>query len=129
MSMQTDSGATHPMLSYTDKLATQWTDFLLLAGRVVLGWIFVMYGWAKLFGIPEYAATFPRRGLSTWMAYIAVPAEFFVGLALILGFATRYAVLIMLFYMIVASSARTPTGTFRRRSASTRWRTSGRTFP
>jgi putative oxidoreductase len=103
MSMQTDSGATHPMLSYTDKLATQWTDFLLLAGRVILGWIFVMYGWTKLFGIPEYAATFPRRGLSTWMAYIAVPAEFFVGLALILGFATRYAVLIMLFYMVVAS--------------------------
>lgn len=30
-------------------------------------------------------------------------AEFFVGLALILGFATRYAVLVMLFYMIVAS--------------------------
>ena len=32
MSMQTDSGATHPMLSYTDKLAPQWADFLLLAG-------------------------------------------------------------------------------------------------
>jgi putative oxidoreductase len=37
------------------------------------------------------------------MAYIAVPVEFFVGLALILGFATRYAVLVMLFFMIVAS--------------------------
>jgi putative oxidoreductase len=37
------------------------------------------------------------------MAYIAVPAEFFVGLALLLGFATRYSVLILLFFMIVAS--------------------------
>ncbi len=103
MSIQSDSGAAHPMLSHTDKLAAQSADFLLLVGRVVLGWIFVMYGWTKIFTIPEYAATFPRRGLSTWMAYIAVPAELFVGLALLLGFATRYAVLIMLFYMVVAS--------------------------
>lgn len=103
MSIQSDSGATHPALSHTDKLAAQSADFLLLVGRVALGWIFVMYGWTKIFTVAEYAATFPRRGLSTWMAYIAVPAELFVGLALLLGFATRYAVLIMLFYMVVAS--------------------------
>lgn len=103
MLIQSESAATHPTLSYADKLATNFSDFLLLAGRVILGWIFVMYGWQKIFDIPTYAATFPRRGLSSWMAYVAVPAELFVGLALLLGFATRYAVLIMLFYMIVAS--------------------------
>ena len=37
------------------------------------------------------------------MAYIAVPAELFIGLALLLGFATRYAVLVALFFMLVAS--------------------------
>ena len=91
------------MLSCADKLAAQWQDFLLLVGRVVLGWIFVFYGWGKLFTIAQYSTTFPGRGLSPWMAYIAVPVEFFVGLALLLGFATRYSVLILLFFMLVAS--------------------------
>jgi putative oxidoreductase len=101
MSMQSNSSL--PMLSCADKLAAQWQDFLLLVGRVVLGWIFVFYGWGKLFTIAQYSTTFPGRGLSPWMAYIAVPAEFFVGVALLLGFATRYSVLILLFFMLVAS--------------------------
>lgn len=101
MSIQSDSG--HPMLSYTDKLAAQWADFLLLVGRVVLGWIFLFYGWSKLTTIPQYATTFPGRGLSPWMAYLAVPVEFLGGLALLLGFATRYTVLVMLFFMVVAT--------------------------
>jgi putative oxidoreductase len=101
MSMQSNSSL--PMLSCADKLAAQWQDFLLLVGRVVLGWIFVFYGWGKLFTIAQYSTTFPGRGLSPWMAYIAVPVEFFVGVALLLGFATRYSVLILLFFMLVAS--------------------------
>jgi len=98
-----ESNSSLPMLSCADKLAAQWQDFLLLVGRVVLGWIFVFYGWGKLFTIAQYSTTFPGRGLSPWMAYIAVPVEFFVGLALLLGFATRYSVLILLFFMLVAS--------------------------
>jgi putative oxidoreductase len=102
MSMQ-DTGSQPSWLTYTDGLASAWQDFLLLVGRVIMGWIFVFYGWGKLWDIPKYATTFPGRGLSPWMAYIAVPAEFFVGLALLLGFATRYSVLILLFFMVVAS--------------------------
>ena len=103
MAMQGSESSSLPALSHADKLAATWTDFLLLAGRVIMGWTFVFYGWGKLWDIPKYAMTFPARGLSPWMAYIAVPVEFFVGLALLLDFATRYAVLIMLFFMIVAS--------------------------
>lgn len=98
-----DNNSSLPMLSCADRYAAQWQDFLLLVGRVVLGWIFVFYGWGKLFTIAQYSTTFPGRGLSPWMAYIAVPVEFFVGLALLLGFATRYSVLILLFFMLVAS--------------------------
>ncbi len=101
MSMQSNSSL--PVLSHADKLAAQWQDFLLLAGRIILGWIFVFYGWGKLFTIAQYSTTFPGRGLSPWMAYIAVPVEFFVGLALLLGFATRYSALVLLFFMLVAS--------------------------
>jgi putative oxidoreductase len=103
MSQFSESSSTLPVLSHTDKLAAQLQDFLLLAGRVTMGWIFLFYSWGKLWEIPKYATTFPGRGLSPWMAYIAVPAELFIGLALLFGFATRYAVLVALFFMLVAS--------------------------
>ena len=37
------------------------------------------------------------------MTWVSVPAEFLGGIFLILGFATRYTLLVMLFFMIVAS--------------------------
>jgi putative oxidoreductase len=37
------------------------------------------------------------------MAYISVPAEFFGGLALIFGFATRYFAAIMIVFTVVAT--------------------------
>lgn len=105
MTFQSDANApsSHALLSHTDRLAVMWQDFLLLVGRILLGWVFLLYGWGKLFNIAGYATTFPRRGLAEWMAYVAVPAEFLGGLFLILGFATRYTVLVLLFFMIVAS--------------------------
>jgi putative oxidoreductase len=69
----------------------------------LLGWIFIRSGWGKIFDIPAYAATFPARGLPSFLAYIAVPAEFFGGIALILGLATRYVVLVMIVFMLVAT--------------------------
>ncbi len=105
MSLQseTTSPSSLPILSYTDRLATMWADFLLLVGRVALGWIFMQSGWRKIFDIPSYAASFPRRGLEPWMAYVSVPAEFIGGIFLIVGFATRYTALVMLIFLIVAS--------------------------
>jgi uncharacterized membrane protein YphA (DoxX/SURF4 family) len=40
------------------------------------------------------------------LAYIAVPAEFFGGIALILGLATRYVVLVMIVFIATFSSHR-----------------------
>jgi putative oxidoreductase len=100
MSIQNSS---HPTLSGADGLAASSSDVLLLIGRVFLGWIFLRSGYGKIFDIPAYATTYPGRGLPTFLAYIAVPAEFFCGLALILGFATRYAVLVMVVFMLVAT--------------------------
>jgi hypothetical protein len=31
-------------LTCTDGIAKQWQDFLLLVGRMIIGWIFVFYG-------------------------------------------------------------------------------------
>lgn len=101
MSMQTDSSL--PALSYTDKLAAQWTDFLLLVGRVLIGWIFVSSGWRKLMDIPAFVKTMPNRGLPDFLGYVAPPVEFIGGLCLIAGLATRYAALVMLLFVIIAT--------------------------
>ena len=62
-----------------------WQDFLLLVARVLLGWIFLQSGYTKFFDIAAVAATYPRRGLAPWLAYLAVPVEFFGGIFLNLG--------------------------------------------
>jgi len=95
--------SSHPALSSADGLAASTSDIILLIGRILVGWIFVRSGYGKIFDIPAYAATFPARGLPTFLAYIAVPAEFFGGLALMFGFATRYAAMVMVVFMLVAT--------------------------
>jgi putative oxidoreductase len=101
--MTTIQSSSHRALSAADTLAASTADILLLIGRILLGWIFVRSGWGKIFDIPAYAATFPARGLPPFLAYIAVPAEFFGGIALILGLATRYVVIVMIVFMLVAT--------------------------
>ena len=100
MSMQSSS---HPALSGAYQLAANTSDFLLLAGRILLGWIFVRSGYGKIFDIAAYGATFPARGLPPFLAYIAVPAEFFGGIALLLGLATRYVAVVMVVFLLVAT--------------------------
>ena len=95
--------SSHPALSYADSLAASTSDIVLLIGRILLGWIFVRSGYGKLFNVEAYAATFPVRGLSPFLAYIAVPFEFFGGIALIFGLATRYVVLGFFIFMLVAT--------------------------
>ncbi len=95
--------SSHPALSAVDGVAASTSDLVLLIGRVLLGWIFMRSGYGKIFDIPAYAATFPARGMPAFLAYISVPAEFFGGIALILGFATRYVVLVMVIFMLVAT--------------------------
>lgn len=102
MSMTTQNSS-HPALSGADSVAASSSDIILLIGRVFIGWIFVRSGYGKLFDIPAYAATFPGRGLPTFLVYLAVPAEFLGGLALMFGFATRYAAIVMAIFMLVAT--------------------------
>jgi putative oxidoreductase len=90
-------------LTHTDGIASNTYDFLLLAGRVLFGWIFILSGWRKLMDIPGFAASMPRRDLPTWLGYIAPPVEFVGGILLVLGFATRYVALVMLLFLLIAT--------------------------
>ena len=49
------------------------------------------------------AKTYPPRGLPEFMAYVATPVELFVGLFLMIGFATRYSAIVILIFTVVAS--------------------------
>jgi putative oxidoreductase len=90
-------------LSYADGVAAGTADFLLLLGRVLLAFIFIRSGFGKMFDIGGVMATYPARGLPPWLAYIAVPFEFFGGIALLLGIATRYVAIVLVVFMLVAS--------------------------
>jgi uncharacterized membrane protein YphA (DoxX/SURF4 family) len=50
------SPSSHPALSYTDDIAASWTDVVLLAGRIFLGWLFLAAGYGKLGIATRYAA-------------------------------------------------------------------------
>ena len=95
--------SSHSALSCADGLAASTADVVLLIGRILMGWIFVRSGFGKMFNIEAVANSFPLRGIPAPLAYIAVPFEFFGGLALIFGLATRYVVLGFVIFMLVAT--------------------------
>jgi putative oxidoreductase len=96
-------GVSPAMLTHADALAARWQDFLLLVGRVLLGWIFLTSGWRKLMDVPAFVKTMPRRDLPEFLGYIAPPVEFIGGVFLLLGFATRYTALVMFVFMLFAT--------------------------
>jgi putative oxidoreductase len=92
-----------PVLSYADGLAANSADVILLIGRILLGWIFVRSGYGKMFNIDAVAAGYMSRGVPLVIAYLAVPIEFFGGLALMFGLATRYVAILMAVFVVVAT--------------------------
>jgi putative oxidoreductase len=99
----TPTRSSHPLLSLADGTAMSGADFILLAGRILLGWIYLSTGFPKFFHMAQVAASYPPRGLPEWLVWIAVPAEFFGGLFLIFGFAARYVAIVLIIFTIVAS--------------------------
>jgi putative oxidoreductase len=90
-------------LCSADGIASKGEDVILLAGRILLGFIYVQSGWRKLIDMAAFVQTMPRRGLPDFLGYIAPPVEFFGGLFMIFGVATRYTSLVMLLFLIIAS--------------------------
>lgn len=101
--MARETPSSHPHLSYTDGIAAAWQDFLILCGRILMGWIFLVSGWGKLVDIPAFAKTLPARDLPAFLGYVAAPVEVLCGALLLLGLATRYAALLTLLFMLVAT--------------------------
>ena len=91
------------ILSHADALAENLSSFLLLFARILVGWLFVKGGFPKLFAIDAFGMSLASRGVPYALAYPAVAAEFFGGVALLLGFATRYAAIVLLIFTLAAT--------------------------
>jgi len=80
-------------------------DVILLLGRVALGLIFVKSGIQKLLALGAFAASLASRGVpasSTW-AVIGATVEVVGGILVVTGLKTRYASLLMILFVIVAT--------------------------
>lgn len=78
-----------------------------LVARMVVGYVFMLTGWAKLNNLPHMIALFTDWGIP-WphvMTPVASGIEFFGGIALILGLCTRVAGGALSVVMIVATLA------------------------
>jgi putative oxidoreductase len=82
-----------------------WQNFLLLAGRVLMGWIFVESGFRKLVGMDAFTASLVRRHVpySTMLGWIGALVEFAGGAAILLGVYTRCAALAIIVFVIIAT--------------------------
>lgn len=88
-----------------DTVVGRSQDGLLLIGRVLLGGIFVQSGFAKLMALGAFAASLEKAGVPapSVLAVIGACVEFFGGLAVVLGLATRYAAGLMILFVIAAT--------------------------
>jgi len=96
----------HHVLSYTDSFATSSSDTLILIGRVLLGWIFLTLGWGKIGNMAAFAGYLTSLGVPApgLFATIVPPVEFLIGVALVLGIATRYASIVCFLFVLVATA-------------------------
>ena len=107
MSVQPESS--HPLLSHTDGIAAVTTDFLLLVGRVLLGWLFLAssagFG-GKLWNPAGFAGYLKTLGAPApeLLSWIGALVETVIGSALILGIGTRYAALLCALFLIFATA-------------------------
>ena len=102
--------ASHPTTpaepdSLPGRLAATNQDAILLAGRIVLGAIFVKSGLQKLLALGAFAASLAGRGVpqSAFWAAVGATVEFVGGILIITGLKTRSASLLMILFVIVAT--------------------------
>jgi putative oxidoreductase len=89
-----------------DAIARRGEAAVLLLGRVALVALYLPSGWGKLTNLAGFAAVLASKGLpGPAMAWAVVGAvvEFFGSLAILLGFRTRYAALLMIVFTLFAA--------------------------
>jgi len=93
------------MFATTDNFAIRTGDAFALVGRILLGWLFLVSGWAKIAGVAGFAGYLAKLGVPApqFMAWVATLAELAIGITLILGVATRYGALLGMIFLVAAT--------------------------
>ena len=104
---QSTRGAMVPDQPWIDRTAAACSDLVCLLGRILIGGIFVQSGFGKLMGLDAFAAGLARNGIPGAVAQVLAPigaaVEFVGGLAIVFGLMTRYAAVLMILFVIVAT--------------------------
>ena len=97
--------AHHDTRPHIDRFAADWGNALWLLGRILIGGIFVQSGFEKLMNIGGLAGSLEKGGVpfSSVFAPIGAVVEFVGGLAIVLGLGARYAALLLIVFVIVAT--------------------------
>jgi putative oxidoreductase len=77
-------------------------DVLLLAGRLIVGGIFITAGWMKLSDMAGTVFEFSKMGFSPFWAYLVSYVEFIGGICVVLGLYIETAAALLSVVMIVA---------------------------
>jgi len=88
-----------------DRIAERGEGAVLLVGRLAMAALFIPSGFGKLTALAGFAQSLAAKGLPAAMAFavLAASVELFGGLAVALGFKTRYAALLMIAFVAVAT--------------------------
>jgi putative oxidoreductase len=91
--------------SLSERLAAQYYDVIALVGRLTMGWIFLSSGFGKLTDVAGFAGVLAKRGVPapSFMGWLGAIVEFGGGLLVIVGFELRYAALLLVLFVIVAT--------------------------
>jgi putative oxidoreductase len=104
---QNTRGAIASDQPWIDRAAPVWGGIVCLLGRILIGGIFVQSGFQKLMGLDAFAAGLARNGIPGAVAQVLAPigaaVEFVGGLAIVFGLMTRYAAVLMILFVIVAT--------------------------
>ena len=81
------------------------SDIALLLARVTFAALFAVSGLRKLMDLPAFAASLVKRGVAyaDILAPIGAGVEFLAGIAVLIGFQTRLAALVLVVFTIIAT--------------------------
>ena len=91
--------------SLADRCAASCHDVVALVGRVIISWIFLSSGFGKLTDVAGFSAGLAKRGVPapSFMGWLGAIVEFGGGLLILLGVKLRYAAILMILFVIVAT--------------------------
>jgi putative oxidoreductase len=93
------------MPAIVDRIADRAGNWIVLLGRLALAALYLPSGFNKLVHLGSFADALAARGVPapTLLAFLGAAVEFLGASAVLVGFRTRYAALLMIGFTIVAS--------------------------